>query len=180
MRVEDSMIRNVIQIGQAECIATAAKKMSETAVGCLVVTSNDSVQGIITDRDLIACLAQNHDPHGCAVCSHMRRPVIVLGPDEDVATAADVMRRRRIKRLPVAKDGKLLGIVSLSDLAALADKEATKLGSSLAFFSAVVRAQSSQHNLPQTASKKEASAAQFASFGDRNNQTEMCDIGGPG
>jgi CBS domain-containing protein len=117
--------------------------MSVSAVGCLVVTVNDAVKGILTDRDLLACLAQKHDPYRCEVSVHMRRPVIVLCPDEEAATAAEVMRNRRIKRVPVAKDGKLLGIVSLSDLAALASDVANKLGVSLNFFTGVVREQSS-------------------------------------
>ena len=116
MKLQDIMIRNVIQIAPAESIGTAAKRMSETAVGCLIVTVNDAVKGIITDRDLLACLAQKHDPYQCEVSAHMRRPVIVLRPEEEAATAAEVMRNRRIKRLPVAKNGKLLGIVSLSIL----------------------------------------------------------------
>ena len=48
-----------------------------------------------------------------------RRPVRVLRPDEDHAIAAEAMRERRIKRLPIAHNGKVLGIVSLSDLAGL-------------------------------------------------------------
>jgi signal-transduction protein with cAMP-binding, CBS, and nucleotidyltransferase domain len=159
----------------------AAKRMSESAVGCLVVTVGDAVKGIITDRDLLTCLSQRHDPHLCAVSAHMRHPVMVLRPDEKARTAAAVMRARRIKRLPVAKNGKLLGIVSLSDLAALASEEAKKLGSSLDFFSDVVRAQSAQHNLPKhTASVKPAPAVPASDCDDGTNRSEMIDVGGPG
>ena len=69
---------------------------------------------------------------------------MVLRPEEDHVTAADVMRARRIKRLPVAQGGKLLGIVSMSDLAAIASDEAEKLRGSLNFCAAVIGAQSSQ------------------------------------
>jgi predicted transcriptional regulator len=48
MKLQDMMIRNVVQIAPAESIGTAAKRMSESAVGCLVVTVNDAVKGIIT------------------------------------------------------------------------------------------------------------------------------------
>jgi signal-transduction protein with cAMP-binding, CBS, and nucleotidyltransferase domain len=180
MKLQDIMIRNVIQIAPAESIGTAAKRMSETAVGCLVVTVNDTVKGIITDRDLLACLAQKHDPDRCEVSAHMRRPVIVLRPEEEAATAAEVMRSRRIKRLPVAKNGKLLGMVSLSDLAALASEEANKLGSSLDFFTAVVRAQSSQHDLPKEEGSHEPPAVATADSNSVNNRSEMLDVGGPG
>jgi CBS domain-containing protein len=89
------------------------------------------------------------------------------------------MRARRIKRLPVAKSGKLLGIVSLSDLAALASEEAKKLGSALDFFTDVVQAQSAQHNLPRETPGHEA-ASPVASFAATNNRNEMSDAGGPG
>jgi signal-transduction protein with cAMP-binding, CBS, and nucleotidyltransferase domain len=180
MKLQDMMMRNVIQIAPAESIGTAAKRMSESAVGCLVVTVNDAVKGIITDRDLLGCLAQKHDPYRCEVSAHMRRPVIVLRPEEEAATAAEVMRNRRIKRLPVAKYGKLLGIVSLSDLAALASEEANKLGSSLDFFTGVVRAQSSQHNLPKDTASHKPPALPVPDSVDTNNRSEILDAGGPG
>jgi CBS domain-containing protein len=176
MKLQDMMIRNVIQIAPGESIGTAAKKMSETAVGCLVVTIDEAVKGIITDRDLLGCLAQKHDPYQCEVSTHMRRPVIVLRPEEEAATAAEVMRNRRIKRLPVTKDGKLLGIVSLSDLAALAGEVANKLGSSLDFFNGVVRAQSAQHNFPNVTGSHRPSAAAVTDC-DTKNRSE---VGGPG
>ena len=64
----------------------------------------------------------------------MRRPVHVLRPDEDHTIAAEVMCERRIKRLPIAHNGKLLGIVSLSDLAAIAGGEAEGLRTALQIF----------------------------------------------
>src|SRR5215471_6367310 len=115
MKVEETMIRDVIQSSPENSIDEAAKLMREKAVGCLVITVEGAVKGIVTDRDLLACIAAGHDPSECKIAAHMSRPVAVIKPEEDYLTAADVMRRRRIKRLPVAKQGKLLGIVSLSD-----------------------------------------------------------------
>jgi CBS domain-containing protein len=146
MKLQDMMIRNVIQIAPAESIGAAAKRMSESAVGCLVVTVNDAVKGIITDRDLLGCLAQKHDPYRCEVSAHMRRPVIILGPEEDHKMAAKVLHRKKIRRLPVAQGGKLLGIISLSDLAAIASQEAETLRSSSDFIAEVVSLQSAQRS----------------------------------
>jgi CBS-domain-containing membrane protein len=70
----------------------------------------------------------------------MSRPVAVIKPEEDYLTAADVMRRRRIKRLPVAKFGKLLGIISLSDLAKLAVSDLVQIESSLGLVSSFLGA----------------------------------------
>jgi signal-transduction protein with cAMP-binding, CBS, and nucleotidyltransferase domain len=143
-----------------------------------VVTSAGVVKGIISDRDLLACLAAAHDPYQCKVGAHMRRPVIVLKPEEDVATAAEVMRARRIKRLPIAKNGLLVGIVSLSDLAAVAGAEADKLRSALNFFTAVVRAQSSQSHPPREAETSQR--AEPFDVADVNSRSELNVVGGPG
>ena len=178
MKLQERMIEVVVQAAPDETVAIAAKRMREMAVGCLVVTSAGAVKGIISDRDLLACLAAAHDPYQCQVSAHMRRPVIVLKPEEDVATAAEVMRSRRIKRLPVAKNGMLVGIVSLSDLAALASSEAGKLGQALDFFTAVVRAQSSQNEPPRAAAAPQRPKP--LAFNDAQNRSDLIDVGGPG
>jgi CBS domain-containing protein len=180
MKLQEIMVKEVIQALPDETIAGAAQRMDERGVGCLVVTVEGAVKGIITDRDLLACLGQAHDPYRCKISAHMRRPVIVLRPEEDHATAAEVMRAKRIKRLPIASSGKLLGIVSLSDLAVIANEEATRLGSSLSFFTSVVRAQSSQHNLPQTPIRQPPAAAAAVELANNNTRGAMLDVGGPG
>ena len=123
MKLEEIMVGDVVQVSPADTIGEAAKLMREKSVGCLVATIDGLIKGIITDRDLLACLHEKHDPYQCKIARHMSRPVVVVRPDEDYLTAVNVMRQKRIKRLPVASRGKLLGIVSLSDLAAIASPE---------------------------------------------------------
>lgn len=144
MKLQEIMRADVIQISPGECIGEAAKRMREQSVGCLVVTADGAIKGIITDRDLLACLSQSHDPYQCGVTFHMSRPVIVLRPEENHLAAVNVMCKKRIKRLPVAKDGKLLGIVSLSDLAALAEGDLKRLESSTLFVSGLIKSQGAQ------------------------------------
>jgi len=144
MKLQEIMRADVIQVSPGECIGEAAKRMREKSIGCLVVTVDGAIKGIITDRDLLACISQSHDPHQCAVALHMSRPVIILPPEEDHLTAANVMWRKRIKRLPITKAGKLLGIISLSDLAALAERDLEKLESSTLFVSKLVKTQAAQ------------------------------------
>lgn len=142
MKLQDIMVRDVVQILSDETVREAARRMCEKSVGCLVVTSDESVKGIITDRDLLACLEQAHDPYRCKVSNHMSRPVIVERPEEDVATAADVMRRNQIKRLPVLRNGILVGIVSISDVAAIVHAEAEKFWPTWVLTTNFMRAQS--------------------------------------
>jgi CBS domain-containing protein len=178
MKLQEIMVTDVIQAAPEETIGLAAKRMRESAVGCLVITVAGVVKGIITDRDLLACLAQRHDPYQCNISTHMQRPAHVLRPDEDHATAAAVMHERRIKRLPIAQSGKLMGIVSLSDLATIAGAEAERLRSALGFFTNVVRTQASQ-----TEPSREASLACHTASSPAeliNDDREVSDTGGPG
>ena len=144
MKLQEIMTTDVVQISPHESVGEAARRMREKSVGCLLVTAAGAIKGIITDRDLLACIGQSHDPYQCAVARHMSRPVIVLPPEEDHLTAANVMRQRRIKRLPVAKGGKLLGLISLSDLAALAARDLAQLESSTLFVSSLIQTQGAQ------------------------------------
>ena len=177
MKLEEIMVRDVVQAAPDETIGVAGKRMRESAVGCLVVTVAGALKGIITDRDLLACLAQAHDPYRCKISTHMHRPVHVLRPDEDHVTAAAVMHERRVKRLPIAENGKLLGIVSLSDLALIASVEALQLRASLNFFTTVVRTQAAQKEAPKEISAAPGPAVAPAEFGTNNR--EMQDNGGP-
>jgi signal-transduction protein with cAMP-binding, CBS, and nucleotidyltransferase domain len=144
MKLDEIMVGDVAQISPHDTIGEAAKRMREKSVGCLVATIDGVIKGLITDRDLLACLHQKHDPYQCKIALHMSRPVIVLRPEEDHITAVNVMRQKRIKRLPVASRGKLLGIVSLSDLAAIAGSEVERIKSSGLFVSALIRTEATQ------------------------------------
>ena len=117
MNLKDIMAKNVTTISKDETVATAAQRMREINIGCLVVVKGEVLEGIVTDRDLlIGCLGDAHDPGQCWVARHMSSPVITAGPDMDVMDAAHMMVSRKIKRLPIVEEGLLVGLVSLSDI----------------------------------------------------------------
>ena len=178
MKLQEIMVKDVVQASPDETIGMAGKRMRDNAVGCLVVTLAGAVKGIITDRDLLVCLAEMHDPYRCKIAAHMHRPVHVLRPDEDHATAAEVMQKRGIKRLPIVQSGKILGIVSLSDLAAIAGGEAEELRAGLRFFTAIVRTQASQSEPIRAAKLARRSASPATDLAD--DEREVFDAGGPG
>ena len=101
----------------------------------------------------LACLAAAHDPYRARLARICTGRCIVLRPTRISPVAAEVMRARRIKRLPIAQNGKLLGIVSLSDLAAIAGGEAEQIARRVRqFFTAVVRTKPSQSEPSREAS----------------------------
>jgi len=126
MLIRDIMIKEVLTVEPDETTAKAAALMRERAVLCLVIAAGETPKGILTDRDLLGCISAAHNPHHCRVSAHMTRPVIVERPDEDLMTATRVMGQRRIKRLPIVEGGRLVGIVSLSDVVRATENEASR------------------------------------------------------
>jgi CBS domain-containing protein len=96
-------------------------------VGAMVVTENDQVVGILSERDIVRLVAQ--DGAACMaspISSIMSREVIFADPKETIDSLLERMTDRRIRHLPVVKDGRLVGIVSIGDLvkAKIAEAEA--------------------------------------------------------
>ena len=76
------------------------------------------LRGMVTDRDIVLrCVAPEADPKSVPVKEIMSRRLAAVEPGDDVRQAAQLMARRQIRRLPVVADGKVVGIVSLGDLA---------------------------------------------------------------
>ncbi len=123
MELKEIMAKNVCTMTGEETVTDAAKMMRECNVGCLVITNEDSVRGIITDRDLAAgCIGDGHKPEECAVSNHMSSPVITAEPATDIMEAAHMMTEKKVKRLPIVDGKRLVGLVSFSDVAMAMDR----------------------------------------------------------
>lgn len=122
MEVRDVMSTHVHVVQGSESVTVAAQKMRKVDVGCLVVMSDDDVVGVVTDRDLaIRCMGEEHDFRRCTVSKHTSSPAVTVAPSMDMLDAARLMTERRIRRLPVVEQSKLVGLVSLSDVALVFD-----------------------------------------------------------
>jgi CBS domain-containing protein len=107
-----------------------ARRLWETDCGSLpVVRSDGSLVGMITDRDIcMACYTQDGRPSELVVSSSMSREIFACAPDDPIERPLEIMRERQVRRVPVtAEDGRLLGIVSLADLARWAHSTPTRL-----------------------------------------------------
>ena len=107
------------RLNPEECVAVAARQLAANNIGAMPVCSNDGrLIGVVTDRDMvIRCLASGKSPEKTRVREVMTGSVVSVAPDTGVHTAATVMGHRQVRRLPVVEDGRLVGMVSLSDLA---------------------------------------------------------------
>ena len=119
MKVRELMTTPVIRIHPEESVAVAARTLARYNIGILPVCGSDGrVCGLVTDRDLVTrCLASGRSPAVTPVRDVMTTQVLSARPDMDARSAAAMMGRSQIRRLPVMENGRLCGMVSLGDLA---------------------------------------------------------------
>jgi CBS domain-containing protein len=119
MQVHDIMTAHVEVIHPDATLKEAAEKMSRLDIGPLPVCDGEQLVGMLTDRDItIRAVAKGCDPKTTRVREAMTSEVVYCFDDQDVKTAAQMMEMRQIRRIPVVnRDKRLVGIVSLGDLA---------------------------------------------------------------
>ena len=119
MQVKDIMSTKIVSISPNESATVAARLLSRYNIGALPVCGKEGrLRGMVTDRDIVLrCVASEDDPNSTKVSEIMTRRVISVSADESVQRASEIMAREQIRRLPVEEDGKLIGMLSLGDLA---------------------------------------------------------------
>ena len=102
----------------------AAGLMAQFDVGSIPVVEDDHVVGIVTDRDIVVrVIAKRKDPSEVRLDEIFTKAIETVSPDVELSDARTLMERARVRRLPVVKDGRLVGVLSLGDVAvALASK----------------------------------------------------------
>ena len=110
------------KVVSVECdtpVREAVRLLAEHRIGSLPVTRGDKVAGIISERDIVYCLARDNEAVlDLKVERVMTAPAITVTPDVQVLAALSQMSKRRIRHLPVVDAGRLIGIVSIGDLVA--------------------------------------------------------------
>lgn len=113
-------------------VAEAAARLVERQVGALIVCDGDRVAGVLSERDIVRALARE----GAAalaqpVSDHMTAEVIYAEPGEGVDVLMGRMTDRRIRHLPVMKDRRLCGVISIGDVVKCQIDDATREAESL-------------------------------------------------
>lgn len=127
MIVDQLMSRAVACCHARQTLAEAAHLMWQRDCGCIpVVAADDLLVGIITDRDIcMAVCFKSRTADDIVVEEVMTRDVITCGIHDTVEKAEAAMRRAQVRRIPVIdRDGRVVGILSLNDLAREAEREA--------------------------------------------------------
>ncbi len=126
MKVSEIMSGRVVTICQDEPVIAAARLLKRMNLGALPVTDHSGrLRGMLTDRDIVLrCVASGADARELRVADIMTRGVVTAEPETEVAEAARTMGGGQVRRLPVVEGGKLVGMLSLADMARKCDMEA--------------------------------------------------------
>jgi len=107
----------VATIAPEATIKRAADWLHAKNVGSLVVTSGNSILGIISEREIVRALSQyGKEVASMAVRDIMRHGLVTVAPEDDLNRVMKLMTRHRVRHMPVLRDGKLCGIISIGDV----------------------------------------------------------------
>lgn len=121
-RVRDAMTRDVVTCGAHDTLSRAAQLMWDNDCGAVPVVEGDGrLIGMLTDRDIcMAAYTRGLSLSEISVGSVMSTALHSCAPGDSLRSLMDAMAKHRVRRVPVVDDGKLVGIVSLADVARLA------------------------------------------------------------
>lgn len=119
--VREVMTPGVVAVSPDASLVEAAQLMRAQDIGDVLVADHQLI-GVLTDRDIaLRAVADGADPLTVSAQAVCTPHPVVIGPDDAVATAIELMREHAVRRLPVVEDGRPVGMVSLGDLAVAQD-----------------------------------------------------------
>ncbi len=123
-KIHEVMTRDPLTLAGTETLAGAAKQMRDADLGVVVVTDNGTIQGLVTDRDIVVRgIAEDLDPFSTSLATVCTHDLVTVGPDDSIDSAVRLMREHSVRRLPVVENGATVGIVSIGDLAVERDSD---------------------------------------------------------
>jgi CBS domain-containing protein len=123
--VKDIMTKDVVSIGVDDNVFGAAVLMSSNLVGCLVIMDGEVPIGIVTERDFVRRVVAKKTPLDTKVSEIISKSLITVDPDASLKDAAMLMSTNKIRRLPVVKQNRLVGIVVAADFVQNLGKKTT-------------------------------------------------------
>ena len=116
IKIEDIMTRALITVNRSTTALQVAKMMEQGGIGAVLVQDNNNPVGIVTDRDYATRVAANDLPLKTAVENIMSSPLITINHNEPISAAAERMTTKKIRKLAVTENGKIVGIITSTDL----------------------------------------------------------------
>ena len=116
-KVAALMTENLQTASSQDNVFQIAEKMSSYDVGAIPICEQNQLIGIVTDRDIAIRLVAQKLPPSTPVREIMTSEVITIQPEQSIEEASKLMAKYQIRRLPVTKDGMLIGMIAIGDLA---------------------------------------------------------------
>lgn len=116
-RIRDVMKTRLHTVGPADTVGEAVAVMAQNRVGSVLVMEAEKLLGIFTERDTVRALSQAHDAARHEIQSWMTHDPTTVAPDADADDALRTMLDHGFRHLPVVEGGKVVGVVSMRDLA---------------------------------------------------------------
>ncbi|MCR6623251.1 MAG: CBS domain-containing protein [archaeon YNP-LCB-024-027] len=118
MSVKDYMSRVILSADKNLSVFEAAKLMVEKKIPYIIVLDGGKPVGIVTEEDLISkVLAADRDPKITKLSDIMTTPLLTIDPDATLSEAAAIMSEKRVRKLPVVRDGIIYGVLTTQDVA---------------------------------------------------------------
>ncbi|MGH1567017.1 MAG: CBS domain-containing protein [Nitrosopumilus sp.] len=114
--VNQVMSKNVLTVEKSTSLQEAAQNMKKSNVGCVIVTENNKPLGIVTERDFVTRIAAEGRPLFTEIFEVMSSPLITIDPEETIWEASEMMKERKIHKLPVKENEQIIGIVTTTDI----------------------------------------------------------------
>jgi CBS domain-containing protein len=117
IKVSEIMSAPAITIDVKKNASDAAKLMRKTRRGFLVVVKNKKPVGVISESDLVELVAANKQGRKTKISAIMQTPIVTISPEKTIVDAVHIMKKNNLHRLPVIDGNKLVGVISLTDIA---------------------------------------------------------------
>ena len=118
IKVGDLMTRNFIHVVPETDLKTCARTMVKKRVGSLIIKDEDKLKGILTEKDIIWAIVKKSkkDLKNILAKDLMKRKVVTIKPSADITDAMTKFRKKKVRRLPVVENGKLIGFLTMKDI----------------------------------------------------------------
>ena len=114
--IQDIMARALISVNISTTALQIAKMMEQGGIGAIIVKENDTPKGIVTDRDFATKIAANNLSLDTPAEKIMSSPLITINHNEPISSAAERMTSKKIRKLAVTENGKIIGLITSTDL----------------------------------------------------------------
>jgi CBS domain-containing protein len=115
--IKELLDNSVLSVNSTVPAYEAAKLMENSKAGAIVVLENQVPVGIVTNKDLTVKIIAHSYPFDTPIRRIMSTPLIFINPETEINTAAELMASKKIRKLPIISDDKVIGIIIASDIA---------------------------------------------------------------